>query len=287
MIRLAVRHETTYRYRRPVVFGPHRLMIRPRDGHDLRVVESELTLSVPGDVGWAYDVFGNSIATVRFSAVAATLTFVSRLVLDRWSDLEPRREIDASARTYPFDYSADDRADLGALREPQIDDPDRRLARWVAHFVAARRTDTLALLGDLNSGISSWVFYQSREQEGTQTPLQTLDRGWGSCRDFAVLMMEAARHLGFGARIVSGYHAGPLTSPNCAVPGSTHAWVEIFVPGPGWIAFDPTSGTMGDETLVPVARGRTIEQIVPIAGSFVGVPDDFLGLDVAVTVRSM
>jgi transglutaminase-like putative cysteine protease len=285
MIRLAIRHRTTYRYRRPVVLGAHRLMIRPRDGHDLRVVESELTLSPPAEVSWSYDVFGNSIAVARFSSEAATLSLESRLVLDRFDDPEPRREIDAAACLFPFDYSDDDRIDLGALCRPQAPDPDRRLARWAEQFVAAHRTDTLALLGDINTGISAWVFYQSREEEGTQTPLETLDRGWGSCRDLAVLLMEAVRHLGFGARIVSGYHAGPASSGAFGTQGSTHAWVEIFVPGPGWIAFDPTHSTIGDPALIPVGRGRSIRHVVPISGSYVGVPDDFLGLDVSVTVR--
>lgn len=283
MIRLAVHHRTTYRYRRPVVFGAHRLMIRPRDGHDLRVVESELTVSPPADVRWTYDVFGNSIATAHFATPASRLSLESRLVLDRFDDLEPRREIAGTARTFPFFYSLDDCIDLGALRLPEEPDPDRRLARWAWQFVAARPTDTLALLGDVNAGIGARIFYQSRDWEGTQAPLETLDRGWGSCRDFAVLMMETVRHLGFGARIVSGYHAGPASGITAWQPGSTHAWIEVFVPGPGWIAFDPTNGTVGDRTLVPVARGRSIRHVVPIAGSYVGVPDDFLGLDVGVT----
>lgn len=286
MVRLAVHHRTTYRYRRPVVFGPHRLMIRPRDGHDLRVVESVLTTSPPAEVRWTYDVFGNSIATAHFAAMAPTLTIESRLVVDRFLDLEPSREIEPSARSFPFRYSDDDILDLGALRVPQEPDPDRRLARWAIDFVAGRPTDTLALLGDMNAGISAWVFYQSRDDEGTQTPLQTLDRGWGSCRDLAVLLMEAVRHLGFGARIVSGYHAGPIIGAAFDAPGSTHAWVEIFVPGPGWIAFDPTNRTVGDAALLPVARARSIHQVVPVAGSFTGVPNDFLRLDVAVTVHS-
>mgnify|MGYP001766367648 CR=1 FL=1 len=285
MVRLVIRHRTTYRYRRPVVFGPHRLMIRPRDGHDLRVVDSELVLSPPADVRWTYDVFGNSIASARFATAAATLSVESRLVLDRFVDLEPSREIETFARSFPFRYTHDDRVDLGALLVPQEPDPDHRLAGWANDFVAGRPTDTLALLGDLNSGISAWVFYQSRDDEGTQTPLETLDRGWGSCRDLAVLLMEAVRHLGFGARIVSGYNAGPRSGGRDE-RGSTHAWVEIFVPGPGWIAFDPTNRTVGDGALVPIARARSIRQVVPVAGSFTGVPDDFLGLAVDVAVFS-
>lgn len=285
MPRLIVDHRTTYRYRRPVVFGPHRLMVRPRDGHDLRVVESALTLSPPAEVRWSYDVFGNSIATAHYASPATVLNVVSHLVLDRFPDPQPSREIADAARTYPFSYSDDDRTDLGALCRPQWTDPDRRLARWTADFVAGRPTDTLALLGDINAGISAWVFYQSRDDEGTQTPLETLDRGWGSCRDLAVLLMEAVRHLGFGARIVSGYHAGHIPGVPLGTPAATHAWVEIFVPGPGWIAFDPTNRTVGDADLLPIARARSIHQVVPVAGSFTGVPNDFLGLDVAVTVR--
>lgn len=285
MPRLILDHRTLYRYRRPVNFGPHRLMIRPRDGHDLRVVSSELVVTPAAELRWSYDVFGNSVAIAHFSAPSSTLVVESRLVVDRYPDPEPSREIEASARTYPFRYSDDDATDLGALRLPQWTDPDRRLERWTADFIAGRPTDTLALLSDINAGISAWVFYQSRDDEGTQTPMETLDRGWGSCRDLAVLLMEAVRHLGFGARIVSGYHAGSIPGLPVGTPGSTHAWVEIFVPGPGWIAFDPTNRTVGDGELVPVARARSIHQVVPVAGSFTGVPDDFLGLEASVTVR--
>jgi transglutaminase-like putative cysteine protease len=284
MPRLTVHHRTLYRYRRPVVFGPHRLMIRPRDGHDLRVVESSLGLSPPAEVRWTYDVFGNSIATARFAAPSATLRVESRLLLERFPDPERMREIDGTARSWPFLYSNDDFADLGALRVPQSPDPEGRLAHWARSFVAGRPTDTMALLGDINAGISSWVFYQSRDDEGTQTPLETLDRGWGSCRDLAVLLMEAVRHLGLGARIVSGYHAGTIPGVAPGTPGTTHAWVEIFLPGPGWVAFDPTNRTVADGNLVAIARARSIHQVVPVAGSFTGVPDDFLGLDVAVTI---
>lgn len=258
-------------------------MVRPRDGHDLRLVSSTLTLSPTADVRWAYDVFGNSIATATPHGPADVLEIDSRLVIDRFPDPEPSREITDLARTYPFHYDADDSTDLGALCVPQYPDPSGRLAAWTADFIGAWPTPTLALLSDLNSGISSWVFYQSRDEEGTQSPLQTLDRGWGSCRDLAVLMAEAARCLGLGARIVSGYHGGPIFGFS---PGSTHAWVEIFVPGPGWIAYDPTNRTIGDANLLPIARARSIHQVVPVAGTFIGVPGDCLGLDVTVDVSA-
>ena len=146
----------------------------------------------------------------------------------------------------------------------------------------------MALLADLNAGIRTQFGYQSREEEGTQTPVETLQRGWGSCRDFAVILAEAARSLGFGARLVTGYLHAPPIDRNTAwpeLPGTTHAWAEIYVPGPGWLAFDPTNGTMGGDDLIRVAVARDIHQIVPISGSYHGTGDDYLGMEVAVSVQ--
>ncbi len=143
------------------------------------------------------------------------------------------------------------------------------------------------MLKDLSIGVSGWINYQSREDEGTQSPIQTLDRGWGSCRDFAVLFVEAARSLGFGARIVSGYLYNPgqdRLKPEGA--GSTHAWAEVFVPGAGWITFDPTHRSVGGFNLIPVAVARDIRQAMPVTGSFVGIPDDFQKMSVEVIVTS-
>ena len=135
--------------------------------------------------------------------------------------------------------------------------------------------------------MASQINYQSREDEGTQSPNQTLDRGWGSCRDFAVLFADAARTLGFGARIVSGY----LYNPNqnlvgSSNTGSTHAWAEVFVPGAGWISFDPTNRSVGNFNLIPVAVARDIRLAIPVAGSFFGMSDAFIGMTVEVVVSS-
>ena len=151
----------------------------------------------------------------------------------------------------------------------------------------ARPTDTLSLLKDISAGVSVQVAYQSREDEGTQAPIETLDRGWGSCRDFAVLLAEAARRLGLGARIVSGYLSDPDAGlAGSAGAGSTHAWVEIFVPGDGWIAFDPTNRSVGSGNLIPLAVARDISQVMPVAGTFRGTASDLLGMEVQVRVES-
>ena len=146
-------------------------------------------------------------------------------------------------------------------------------------------TDTLSLLKDLSVGVGERINYQSREVEGTQSPTQTLDRGWGSCRDFAVLFAEAVRSLGFGARVVSGYLHNPAQdSVGSAGAGTTHAWTEVYVPGAGWITFDPTNRSVGGFNLIPVAVARHIRQAMPVSGSFVGMTDAFQGMEVEVSV---
>jgi len=282
---LHIRHDTTYRYRRPVAIGPHRLMLRPRDSHDLRLISTELICTPAASLTWSHDVFGNSLAHASFAGMSDTLHIASHIVVEQCAPAWPVFAIASFALTYPFAYSHDERVDLGALTMPQYYDPERRLKIWAEGFVAKHGTDTLALLKDINANISNWVFYQSRDDEGTQGPLETLARGWGTCRDLAVLFVEAARQLGFGARIVSGYlHDPGAALTGSAGAGSTHAWGEVYLPGAGWIAFDPTNRTLGDANLVRVAVARNIEQASPISGSFVGAPDDVLGMDVSVRV---
>jgi transglutaminase-like putative cysteine protease len=288
MITLQVQHKTTYRYRRPVEVGVHRLMLRPRDGHDLRLISSELACEPRALLSWSHDVFGNSLAHASFSEPTKVLTVTSRIVVEQYSPNWPVFSIATFALHFPFSYSPDERIDLGALLTPQYRDPDGRLRTWAEGFVLGERTDTLSLLKDLNIGVSSWVQYQARDEEGTQNPLDTLDRGWGTCRDFAVLFVEAARRLGFGGRVVSGYLYNPdATSQGSIGSGSTHAWGEIYLPGAGWIAFDPTNQSLGGANLIRVAVARDISQIVPISGAFIGAPEDFLGMEVSVEVNSI
>jgi transglutaminase-like putative cysteine protease len=288
---LNVRHTTVYRYSRPVVLGDHRLMLRPRDSHDLRLIKTSLTFAPPASVRWMHDVFGNSVAIASFSEPAAELRVESNLVLETYAAERPPFQITPDASRYPFVYSADDRIDLGRMLERQYPDPNDRLGAWARGFVRSNPTDTSALLADLNNGVKAQIFYQSRETEGTQTPIETLIRGWGSCRDLAVLFIEAARSLGFGARVVTGYlyrASADAGSPAAIGAGTTHAWADIYVPGAGWIAYDPTNGTIGGMDLIRVAVTRDISQAVPISGSFVGVPGSYLGMtvDVAVVAES-
>jgi transglutaminase-like putative cysteine protease len=217
--------------------------------------------------------------------MSSNLTIVSVAELQLHAVAWPVFDIAATALRYPFRYSDDEWTDLGALAVPQVADPKRRLQSWAQKFVRSNPTDTLSLLKDLSAGVSEETRYQSRDDEGTQSPTETLDRGCGSCRDFAVLFAEAARSLGFGARIVSGYLYNPdQQSVGSGDAGSTHAWAEVFVPGAGWITFDPTNRGVGGFNLIPVAVVRDIRQAMPVSGSFVGMTDSFAGMSVEVTV---
>lgn len=287
---LTVRHTTVYRYARPVSFGPHRLMLRPRDSHDLRLVRTYLAVSPRADMRWMHDVFGNSVAVASFTQPASELRIASTLFLERYGLERPSFELDPLAATYPFVYSSEDRTDLGRLVERHSPDPTGRVDQWARSFVREKPTDTLALLDDMNRSIKRDFAYQARDDEGTQTPIETLERHSGTCRDYAFLMMEAVRSLGFGARFVTGYLYDPkldgAAEDGTLGAGATHAWAEIYLPGAGWVEYDPTNALIGAEALIRVAVTRDPSQAAPIAGSYAGEAEDFQGMSVEVTVQA-
>lgn len=283
---VTIMHATDYHYRTEVALGPHRLMLRPRETRDLSLTSFDLEIHPAARIDWSHDVAGNAVATAHFDTRTTMLSIRSRTRVDLHAPVWPVFPIAAAAASYPFTYAPDDWTDLGALAMPQYADDTGRLSNWVERFVMARPTDTLSLLKDISNGITATISYQSRETEGTQGPLETLDRGSGTCRDFAVLFAEATRTLGFGARLVSGYLFDPSGDQvGSAGAGSTHAWVEVFIPGAGWIPFDPTNRSVGSTNLIPVAVARRIEQVAPVTGSFHGRPTDVVSMEVGVAVE--
>ncbi|MGA9001169.1 MAG: transglutaminase family protein, partial [Pseudolabrys sp.] len=251
---LTVRHATNYRYARPVTFGQHRLMLRPRDSHDLRLVGAELTLSPPGSVRWMHDVFGNSVALVDFQTPAAMLTITSTLRIERFALEGLQFPLAPDAELYPFIYSSSDRVDLGRLLEQHYPDPNGVLARWADSFVTSRPMRTLDLLTNMNAALKPDIVYAERHESGTQSPAETLEKKTGACRDFAMTFIEAARYLGFGARFVSGYLYDPALDRGDATQAvaATHAWAEVYLPGAGWIEYDPTDVLIAGENLIRV-----------------------------------
>ena len=282
-MRLKIRHKTTYSYARAVVLQPHRMVLCPRGSHELSVLATSLSCSPTAELDWTQDVFGNLIATGTFTEPAAELVITGVMNVEQSAVAWPVFRIAPAAHSFPFAYSDDDAINLGALVVPEHADPDGTLQAWARAFIHRTPTDTLSLLKDLNAGILGPVAYRTRDEEGTQTALETLAKASGSCRDIAALFIEAVRHLGFGARAVSGY----LFDPDAAAgdPGSTHAWAEVYLPAAGWIAFDPTHRRLGGASLIPVAVARSNKQIMPIVGGYVGAAEDFIAMNVEVRSR--
>ncbi len=277
---------TTYRFRQPVSFGEHRLMIRPREGHDLRLVETRLDIDpAPAEIRWLHDVFGNSVAIARFDRRADRLRFDSHARVEQSPTEGGDVEVESYARRYPFTYSSEDMPDLLRSIERDHRDVYRVVDDWAHRFVRPDGpTETLAMLAEMTRTIKREFTYLGRPEPGTQTPLETLERRQGSCRDFAVLMIEAARALGFAARFVSGYVYTPPLDDDRVGGGNTHAWVRIFLPGSGWVEFDPTNGIVGSRGLIRVAVARDPVQAVPLSGTWRGPAGSFIGMDVMVDV---
>jgi transglutaminase-like putative cysteine protease len=286
---LTIRHVTTYRYRQPVAFGEHRMMLRPRDAHDQRVIEANLNICPePESLRFVQDAFGNHVGIARFLGRATELRFESIVCIEH-SPLDAHLDLEEAARTFPVDYGADEMPDLVQCIERHQPDPGNEVGRWARQFLSPNGSiGTIELLTRLSLGINRSFLYRRREAKGIQQPVETLRLGHGSCRDFAMLMIEAARSLGLAARFASGYLAVPYDdsdeSASGSARGSTHAWAQVYLPGTGWIDFDPTSGNVGKVGLVTVAVARDPHHATPLHGTFIGYPSDHLGMEVQVSV---
>ncbi len=289
---LTVKHKTIYNYNKPVHFGDHRLMSRPRDSHDLRLLDTGLTITPqPASVRWIHDVFGNSIAIASFgNAEANQLVFESMFCAEHYPVDTPQIVVEDYAQKLPFSYPVEEIPDLGRRAELHYPDPDHALDLWARGFIdRTQGRATMDVLLAMNNAIKSDFGYAKRDEEGTQAPVDTLSSHTGSCRDFAALMMEGARSLGMAAEFVSGYlYDEELIGAQGGLVGGgeTHAWLRVYLPGAGWVEFDPTNGLVGGRNLIRVAVARDASQAAPIAGSFVGEPGSFIGLSVNVEVTA-
>ncbi len=289
---LSVHHLTRYRYSAPVTFGVHRLMIRPRDGHDMRILDSALALSPRASVRWEFDTFGNSVAYASFEGTSDELTIDSSLVLRRFVFDEPVSTLRPRASVYPFTYGEDESIDLAPLMQLQCPQDRPALEAWLRQALPVLPGRSLEVLQALSEAIHARFDYRRREEAGVQTPGATLAIASGTCRDFAFFFMEAARLLGFAARFVTGYLNDPSvdaaddTGATLLGGGATHAWAEIFVPGAGWIEFDPTNRIVAGHNLIRVATTRTPAQASPVQGAFRG-DGVAVAMEVSVTVRTL
>ena len=283
-------HTTIYHYQQPVSFGEHRVMFRPRDSHDLRVLATDLEVSPESLVRMIQDPHSNSVALVQPLESATELKIVCSFTIEHAHTNNLELPLAPSAEVFPFAYSLEERFDLEQYLRPHHDDPGGHLTAWARQFI---RTDGLTgtrdLLVKMNQFIRDNFSYAARDEQGTQTPQETLKLSTGSCRDFALLMMEAVRRLGIATRFVSGYLYDPALDGGEAVDavgaGATHAWLQAYLPGAGWVPFDPTNNLLGGNQLIRVGVARDPSQAAPIAGSWYGENGNYLGMTVNVVVH--
>ncbi|MDO9560228.1 MAG: transglutaminase family protein [Bradyrhizobium sp.] len=287
---LTIHHKTEYRYAHPVAFGEHRIMLRPRDGHDLRMLTGKLEIvPQPMSLRWIHDVFGNSVAIATFDERSETLTFTSTTTVEHNPADEFALTADDPAYFYPFLYNAEEIPDLAHYIAPQYGDPGGELSAWALNFLDGEGpTPTFKILSGMTHGIRAQFTYRKRHEQGTQHPLDTLQTRSGTCRDYALFMIEALRRLGIAARFVSGYIFIPGDRAHGYVGGgNTHAWVQVYLPSAGWIEFDPTNGIIGTRDLVRVAVARDPRQAIPLHGTYLGSADAFVGMEVSINVVSV
>jgi transglutaminase-like putative cysteine protease len=282
MRRYKILHRTYYNFSGLVYLEAHQLRLRPKEGHSLRIAASSLEIRPAASLRWYSDVEDNSVAIASFTTPTRQLAIESEVIIEQFNESPLDFLVDAQATDYPFAYAGEDFKVLAPyVARAAPPDAGDALADWVGRqWRPGEAIQTYALLQRLCGHIHQSLAYQAREQPGVQSPAETLARGSGSCRDFANLFIEAARHLGLAARFVSGYL---YAQPSSANYGSTHAWAEVFLPGAGWIGFDPTLGTIVGIEHTPVAVARLPESVPPVAGAFVGPPGASLEVGVWVT----
>jgi transglutaminase-like putative cysteine protease len=271
---LEIVHRTRYEYSAPVTLGEHRLMFRPRDSHDLRLLHTGLSIEPAAQVRWIHDPFGNSIAIATFEGMTQALELTSTIRLEHFGLPPELPPIEDYAQKLPFSYVAEEAPDLARYVERHYPDPNAIVSNWAKQFLEGEGgAGTFATLTRMCKGIQESLTYAMRFEVGTQPPATTLEDGGGTCRDYALLMMEGVRALGLAARFVTGYLYDPATDAavgGTAIPAYPHAWMEVYLPGAGWMEFDPTNGIIGTERLIRVAVARDPEQAMPLKGTFVG-----------------
>lgn len=268
MKRLRIKHVTEYNFPAEVTLQQHYLLLRPREGHDLRIESSILDITPAYKIKWYRDVFDNSLAAVTFLQPTNQLTIASEVVIQHYEEAPLDFLIEDYAVNYPFAYPEADWADLAAFQLPVFANDQFTVNNWLVQLgLRNGNLTTFALLASLNQAINKQFRYQIREEAGVQTPAQTINNSSGSCRDYATLFIEACRCLGLASRFVSGYLHAPATEAGNA---TTHAWAEVYLPGTGWKGFDPTAGQVTGTHHIAVAVARNPEAVPPVAGSFIG-----------------
>jgi len=274
-------HRTYYNYFANVSLGIHQLLLRPRENHDLRIETFVLKSEPEAKISWHRDVEDNSVAIATFTKQTKQLFIESEVIIQQYNETPLDFIVANYAISYPFEYQEDDKFSLSPYMVLPDTETIELLNRWIFNvYKDSEDIQTYTLLQRLAIYINKTLVYKVREEPGVQTVKQTLDFGYGSCRDFAKLFMEVVKCLGLATRFVSGYLYAPLMSNQV---GSTHAWAEVYLPGGGWKGFDPTIGDIVGKDHIPVAVSRLAESVPPISGSFMGESNSTLDVGVWVS----
>ncbi|MBM9519815.1 transglutaminase family protein [Desulforhopalus vacuolatus] len=281
MKRYKIIHRTYYNYTDTVTLGPHHLLLRPREGHDLRIESFILNITPDAKIYWHRDVEGNSVAIANFTSPTQQLMVESEVILLQYNDFPLDFIVADYAVNYPFSYNEGDQFLLSPYRVLPDQKTREILNNWIFKvWKSDEQVQTYTLLQRLTETICKTMGYTVREEPGVQSAEETLSLGSGSCRDFALLFMEAVKCLGLASRFVSGYLHAPLMSSQV---GSTHAWAEVYLPGGGWKGFDPTTGDIVGTDHIPVAVSRLADSVPPISGSYAGSAESTLDVGVWVS----
>jgi len=287
-----VEHVTTYRYAKPVSFGTHRAMFLPRSGPYGRILSHSAAVNLRSRVRWIIDALSNVVTVIEIDEPGAELSFTFRFRGIHYGVADAQTfPVEARAETVPAQYTPDEWDDLSAYLRPHAEDTDGTVASWAKSFIASEQHGSVDVISRMLDTIGATFSYQAREAEGTQPPGATLRSRSGTCRDYAWLMIEALRCIGFACRFVSGYiynasldAGGPSDMMGS---GATHAWVQVYLPGAGWLNYDPTNRLSGGFDLIPTAIARHPEQAVPLQGSWFGETDDYRGMSVRIAIRKL
>ncbi|MEM0966774.1 MAG: transglutaminase family protein [Verrucomicrobiota bacterium] len=284
MDRIRIFHLTEYHFNESVQLSEHTLLLRPREGHDIRIESSQLRVTPNHTVKWYRDIYGNSTGVLSELEPTDCLRIESEVVIEHYATQPLDFVVDDRAVTFPFAFEPEERLDLLAYRTHTWPNDSKHLKPWVSQFwIPGQAIETYVLLDQMAKEIVAAFSYEMREEPGVQSPATTLTRGSGSCRDFAALFIEACRYLGLAARFVSGY----LYNPGAEQHGATHAWSEIYLPGAGWIGFDNTSGLVTGSAHIATAVHRHPESVPPVSGGFTGTSYASPTLSVEVNVAKV
>jgi transglutaminase-like putative cysteine protease len=260
-MKIEIRYAADYCYESIVTFSPHLFRVLPKVDRSVKLRRFHFRTHPDAVVNWRRDLFDNEVASVFYPKPARVLNLRLKLSLE----IEEKNAfgflLEPYALNLPFAYTARERSVLHAYFG---DGPGPQLSFWQPPAEPQPTVDTLV---SLNAALHEHIAYERRDEGEARTSLETLALGRGACRDVSVLMVDVLRGLGIAARFASGYLC-EFGAGEKRAEGALHAWVDAYLPGAGWVGFDPTNGTLCDHHHLTAAAGVTTADVAPVVGTY-------------------